>query len=278
MGRNLTKKKNRGGKCSPLGDDDDISCLTLKDHREIAGLLGINSDMDKEKLNRKIKKYFDNCEDEECWLENPKLAKFNKRYKPVRPASWNKNPGEWLDNTDIYKVLKQYEQKMNQSGKNTIIYDPTAANWDETNTDGTCSVSDFCDIDIEELMDDGIENIGIVFNTDPSHKGGEHWVSMTIHLRGKRKGIYYFDSVANAPPKEVKKFVKLIQKQYKEHTHKNIKFNRNTIAHQKGDNECGVYCIYFIVNMLQGAIYQDLIKNIKRDKVMNGYRKKYFRY
>ena len=44
-----------------------------------------------------------------------------------------------------------------------------------------------------------------------------------------------------------------------------------------GNNECGVYCLYFISNMLKNKSYFDIIENIKRDKDMHEFRKVYFR-
>ena len=70
-----------------------------------------------------------------------------------------------------------------------------------------CSVSDeVCKINIGNILKNNKTKIGIVFNTDPSTKDGEHWISLYIDL-GKHNhnhyGIYYFDSYGKKPKKQI---------------------------------------------------------------------------
>ena len=50
--------------------------------------------------------------------------------------------------------------------------------------------------------------MGIVFNTDPHYKDGEHWISLFVNLSGSHlnnnPGIYYFDSFGRKPPTQIK--------------------------------------------------------------------------
>ena len=53
---------------------------------------------------------------ETCWLEQPfvknttHVSKLEKNFRPKKPASWYKNPTEWLNTYDILFVMKQYEE------------------------------------------------------------------------------------------------------------------------------------------------------------------------
>ena len=51
----------------------------------------------------------------------------------------------------------------------------------------------------------------------------------------------------------------------------------NNIQHQKGDSECGVYSMNFIIRLAKGESFDDIIKNITNDNEMNQCRKVYFR-
>ena len=51
----------------------------------------------------------------------------------------------------------------------------------------------------------------------------------------------------------------------------------NKGKHQRGNNECGVYSLYFITSRLQGKSCDYLNKKIIKDPEMNKFRKKFFR-
>ena len=51
----------------------------------------------------------------------------------------------------------------------------------------------------------------------------------------------------------------------------------NTVKHQLQNNECGVYAIYFMIQRLLGKDFNEIIKNIVRDKEMNHFRQYIFR-
>jgi hypothetical protein len=116
--------------------------------------------------------------------------------------------------------------------------------------------------------------------------------------------IYFFDSVGKRPGSRIRNFInKIIKYMYhkiygqklkindviklrdsgnlKDHElAKNlekieVKFNQN--QHQFKDTECGVYSIYFILELLNGRNFNELSKNIVKDEQMNSFRGKYFR-
>ena len=77
---------------------------------------------------------------------------------------------------------------------------------------------------------------------------GSHWVALYIDF--KQKFIYYFDSVGDKCPKRIKKFVKKVKSQGSSRGME-FDFKENKVSHQKKNTECGVYCLFFIIEMLK---------------------------
>ena len=95
--------------------------------------------------------------------------------------------------------------------------------------------------------------------------------ALYVDLKGTNKKtpyIYYFDSVGNKPSENVMKLIQKIQLQ----SNNKIKYDYNTINHQKGTSECGVYSIHFIISMLKGNSFKRYINNTKSDKFIEIHR------
>ena len=317
--------------CSPTGDQDGISCLKLENLRNIAlNIAKVSATIAPNYINKCSKKqlydtigsYFETenqCKDELCWVSTDIVKKsvnnLSDIFIPIMPDLWREKPNEWLNTSDIDNVLNQYAKaykNFHYTGASPIDFDSKAK-------DGYCEVSDICKISIPQLYKKGIRKIGFVFNTDPSTKDGEHWISAYIDLGGidrykllgggnengeiggrnnrrkrtrkkRRKksklrkkvknnkiyGMYFFDSTSDPAPKQVKDLYKKLKKQ-SEKIGLNLEFFQNDLQHQMGNNECGVYCLYFISNMLKNKSYFDIIEDIKRDKDMHEFRKVFFR-
>ena len=126
------------------------------------------------------------CKTEVCWLKSEILNELTHKersllqsgFKPMAPLSWEKNYNEWLSTLDIANVLKQYENQY----KDFMLFGPTPIDFHLKNSDGSCKVDDLCAINLKNLIDSGITKVGIVFNTYPRYKGGQHWISMYIDL------------------------------------------------------------------------------------------------
>ena len=54
-----------------------------------------------------------------------------------------------------------------------------------------------------------------------------------------------------------------------------VRFNK--IQHQFKNTECGVYSMNFIIRLLNGETFDDIVNNITKDDEMNACRKEYFR-
>ena len=57
---------------------------------------------------------------------------------------------------------------------------------------------------------------------------------------------------------------------------KKYKILYNAKRHQYGDSECGMYCLYVIIQMIKGVKFANLMKHKIPDEKMLKLRKKYF--
>lgn len=280
---NTYKKIN----CSPKPKDElnEFSCYTnkslmhLRDHWNARHPdVKIQSNSPKE-IHRQLSEYLkDLCNNEACWLKQKGAfgrieSDLVDSFAPESPDEWKKNPNEWLSSVDIMKVMKQYEKAY----KHFDFMGPTPINFDSRKLYGECVWEELCNFDLQKLIKKGKTMIGIIFNTDPDNKPGQHWISMFVNI--KKKIIFFFDSTGDAAPREVMALVKRIQTQgLALHTPIKFKFDSNKgIEHQYGNTECGMYSIYFIVHMLENKMTEYYIKkHILKDEYMEKFRKIYF--
>jgi hypothetical protein len=291
-----TKKyKNRHGgsvkykkiNCSPKPKDElnDYSCYTnkslikLRDHWNARHPdVKIETNSPKE-IHNKLTQYFKGvCNNEACWLKQKGAfgqveSDLADSFAPESPPEWKKNPNEWLSSVDIMKVMRQYEKAY----KCFDFMGPTPINFDTKKLYGECVWEELCKFDLQKLIKKGKTKIGIIFNTDPDYKPGQHWISMFINV--KKHKIFFFDSTGDKPPSEVMELVKRIQEQGL-NLKKPIKFifdSNEGIEHQYGNTECGIYSIYFIVHMLEDKVTEHYIKtHILKDEYMEEFRHIYF--
>lgn len=219
----------------------------------------------------------DVCKTEACWvdklLDNNKAlaAEINDNsFAPSQPQSWDQNPNEWLSSDEITHVMKQYEKAYN----NFKFIGPSPIDFDKKMGSG-CVWNELCRFNINNLLKQGKSRIGFIFNTDPHTKGGKHWISMFIDI--KKGKIFFFDSVGDTAPPQIKEFVDRVIEQGKE---RGITFTydeNHPVEHQYGDTECGIYSLFFIVHMLQNKINEEYMKtHVLKDKYMEAFRNKYF--
>lgn len=291
-----TKKyKNRHGgsvkykkiNCSPKPKDElnDYSCYTNKSLIKLRDYwnarhpdVKIETNSPKE-IHNKLSEYLKGvCNNEACWLKQKGAfgqveSDLADSFAPESPAEWKKNPNEWLSSVDIMKVMRQYEKAY----KCFDFMGPTPINFDTKKLYGECVWEELCKFDIQKLIKKGKTKIGIIFNTDPDYKPGQHWISMFINV--KKRKIFFFDSTGDKPPSEVMELVKRIQEQGL-NLKKPIKFifdSNEGIEHQYGNTECGIYSIYFIVHMLEDKVTEHYIKtHILKDEYMEEFRHIYF--
>lgn len=225
-------------------------------------------------INDKMK---DRCNKEFCWVKQDFIKDKVKDeeelqvFKPERPDSWQKNEREWLNTLDIRAVMDQYENKFNDF----IFIGPVPIDFDEKISFGQCVVDELCNINLKKLNTDGVNRLGIIFNLDKHTQSGSHWVAMFCSI--PKKEICYWDSYGMRPPREVTKLMNKFKKQGK-NMNLNMKIKINDHRHQFKGSECGVYCINFIVNLLEGKTFNYITKKIIDDDKMWKKRKTYFNY
>lgn len=215
------------------------------------------------------------CNTEVCWMDqnfSPKLTEgeMEKMFRPKMPRSWRKNKYEWLSSVDIDKVMKQYEAKY----QDFKFMGPSPIDFDYEYQKDKCIVNELCHIDINNLMNRGVKKVGVIFNLDTHDKPGSHWVALYLDLN--KKSVYYFDSYGNSPPNEVEVLIERIQEQARKLGFE-IDYQYNQVRHQYENSECGVYSIYFIIQLLEHKkTFNDIQKNRITDNFMNNKRKYYF--
>ena len=213
------------------------------------------------------------CKTESCWLKQKKAfghveGDLAESFAPESPPEWKSNPNEWLSSTDIIRVMKQYERAY----KCFDFIGPTPINFDTKKMYGQCVWEELCNFSLEKMIKKGIFKIGIIFNTDPDTKPGQHWISMFINI--KKKTIFFFDSVGDKPQKEIKNLIERIKTQgdnLKKPIHFKVDSNEG-IEHQYGNTECGMYSLYFIIRMLMGDSFRPFCRREPPDAAMLDFR------
>ena len=210
----------------------------------------------------------------------------NKVFRPDGPQG----RFDWLSTIDINQVLYQYEEKY--PGFKFLGAVPM----------------DFMELDylpfktlkFEDLEKEGINKIGVIFNTDKSHQRGKHWISLFCDFDNAQ--IYFSDSMGTRPPNEVSEFMGMLEKYIaNKRKNKSAKYNKasekisengtkldkynksydvdvryNKTQHQKGNSECGVYSINFILRLLKGKTFDHITRKRLTDNQVNKCRIKYF--
>lgn len=281
-----TKKTLKKVNCSPYSElnSSKNTCYTNNDLIKLKDLWNsrhsdniIKSDCPKkihEVLTEKLSRI---CDKESCWLnkimnkDEIKKNNFLKVFAPKSPVEWKSNPNEWLSSSDITNVMRQYEKAY----KCFSFIGPSPIDFDNRKLYGKCVWEELCNFNLGDYIDDKKNKIGIIFNTDPHYLDGSHWVSLFINI--KKKIIFYFDSVGTKIPSEIKLFIERVKKQGAFH---NISFKYESnygFAHQKSNTECGVYSLYFIVQLLKDTKSVKDFKTKKfHDKYIEKFRKIYF--
>lgn len=202
------------------------------------------------------------CATEFCALKElgtTDVIEHGKHYfRPEKPTSWNSDPDEWLDTLTIARVMEQYEAaypSFEFIGPVPIDFDKILpGGW------GKCVVDELCSLDLHAVRRRGDKSVGVIFNLDPHDKDGSHWVCAYVDLVAG--AAYYYDSYGMPPCPEIKRFLR----RCKEQGCSEVKWN--TKRHQRKQSECGMYCMYFIISLLNGRTFDDVCTNRVDDDTM----------
>jgi len=215
-------------------------------------------------IEKQLRHHLSECTDQKCWIDKT-LEKQLNLFAPQSPSSWTIHKSEWLDNFDISRVMKQYEEAY----PNFKFLGPSPIDFD-TNVDGKCVWPELCNLNIQEQMHKHIHKIGIIFNLDTHDKGGSHWVCMFMDL--KQKYILYLDSNGITTPPEIDVFIERMIKQCQD-LNMTMKIYKNKKKHQYEDGECGMYALYTVIKLLENKHSVKYFMNTRiSDSKMNAYR------
>lgn len=118
-----------------------------------------------------------------------------------------------------------------------------------------------------------------IINTDPADEPGEHWQCCFFDARpGGDSEIDFFDSYGDEPSDSIMKGVKGVADKLDAKTY--LKFKENMIRYQGDSDNCGAFCIKFLIDRLNGKSfkhasgYNDSVKGekeIERFKEQQGF-------
>lgn len=254
-------------------------CLPLDILKDVATKLGVDPETAYPLLRKEIAaKLSINKPGERTFLnalplpeqEKTQLAK--KYLRPPAPKEWSADPDMWLDTNNIADVMNQYEEARTKNGVREFEFmgpfpidfaapDP----YKKGHGEKKCLMNEICEIRVQKAMENGTRSIGIVYNLDPHYKSGSHWVANYIDITGHT--CYYFDSYGMKPPAQIEKFMKWLVLQ-----DPSMKLQSNGRRLQYSNTECGMYCIYMIIRMLEGDQFLEITRRKPKDADMLDWR------
>lgn len=253
-----------------IAEDYNQSVQDPKKHIKISGK---TKDKLHEAIREALKSY---CDEEHCWIEQNFVSGTNRRlfddtFRPKTPRSWYKNRRTWLNTYDILNVMKQYEKLY----KDFEFLGVFPIDFTSYYSSGSCIGESACTLEIANLLSRKKRRFGMVLNLDDHTQSGSHWVAVYCGLdpSAVNFGIYYYDSVAQSPPKEVRAFCEKIQQQVKAHYTPEVssKFvvRKNEIQKQFKNTECGMFSIVFLTQMLKHIVFDKVCSKMRRDDGIN---------
>lgn len=216
------------------------------------------------KISDKMKKTCGGELNQKCHIKNilsPNdplgMSILQENFKPNGPKGQN----DWLSTSDINNVMYHYEKLY----PNFVFIGAIPRDFfmiiDKINT---------------EKLRKSANKIGMVFNTDKHNQSGSHWLAVFIDMTQTPHTIEHFDSVGNPPLKLIRELLNRLKKNFKERQNKEAVIKINRVQHQRGNNDCGVYSLHYIIERLKGKTFEEISKNIIRDPEMNRMRNEYF--
>lgn len=234
-----------------------------------------------EALNpKKYKKYLvdqlnerigDKCTTQKCWSQQEFVKYMNEKAREeflkytFRPQS-PQGKFEWLSTFNINDSMAQYEKKYTDF-KFFGAVPMDFASLPNIEVDK---------INYNKYVKIGKTKLGVIFNLDNHDQPGSHWVALFSDLT--KGNLFYFDSFGVKPEPRVRKLMRK-QTRYLEKNGiplDNIRADFNKVQHQKGNTECGVYSMNFLIKMAKGEDFDKYCSNPIDDKRMNKCRCVYF--
>jgi hypothetical protein len=282
---NVFPKNESDKKCGPSISFENGSCIPLnllikmataynKKNRENSiklyeSLEELSPNEYKKYLLFEFQKKFKNSHHSE-WVNNKVFDILSKEDKEFLQTSVFRPEGpqgqfQWLSTLDINKTLAQYENKY----PDFIFLGAVPIDFNDLD------YYPFQKMNFNELRKEGKNRLGVIFNLDEHYKGGSHWVSLFSDL--EKGQVYFSDSYGRKPEKRIYHFMNRIKDYLETCNIDNIDMRHNPTQHQKGNSECGVYSINFILRLLKGKTFDHLIQKRLTDEKVNKCRFRYFK-
>jgi hypothetical protein len=205
------------------------------------------------------------CDTDGCIADS-----LNAETSSLRPRRQWRSSTEWLSTPDIVDVMKQYESNF------TDFHFLGVFPIDFAKVEHGICISDImCTLNVPALAK-RYKRIGAVFNLDTNDMPGSHWVALYVGLResGHNFGFFMYDSYGMSLPMEVHEFGEHV----KQSMAPGFPIEHNTHRHQREGGHCGIYCIMFLVAMLNGIDFDEYCADPKvNDKAAVLMRDVYFR-
>ena len=281
----VTPKNDSDKKCGPTMTFENGSCIPLnllvkmaiaynKKNKENSislfdTLEELSPDKYKTYLLFEFQKRFKNTNHSE-WVNNKIFDNIPKEDKEYLQTSVFRPEGpqgqfQWLSTLDINKTLVQYENKY----PDFVFLGAVPIDFNELD------YYPFKKMNFNELRKEGKNKLGVIFNLDEHYKGGSHWVSLFTDL--EKGQVYFSDSYGRKPEKRINHFIDRIKDYLETCNIDNIDIRHNPTQHQKGNSECGVYSINFILRLLKGKTFDHLTRKRLTDEKVNKCRFRYFK-
>jgi hypothetical protein len=254
---------HKGGECSPHIKHNNGVCSTQESIKKMRNWLELCDLKDnKSIIDAAITKT--NCNSESCLYSKLDLPKneLNERFNSTGPY----NNTDWLNNSNIDDHLKRFAIKFNDFHHiNFQMMDFKKMN------------TELNQVDWQQLVKDGIKSLGCIVNTDYSTGRGQHWVAIFIDFINCT--VEYFDSAGQNPMHEILEFQLDTVNKLSTITGKKWKDICVTkLQHQKGNTECGVYSMFYIISRLHDIPYRFFEHTRIPDEDMILFRKSIFRH
>lgn len=214
--------------------------------------------------------------DETCAVNVLKSREAEKDLSPSAPYYWETQGFAGTTTVTVTDAIKRYEVHYpNFTYLGTFPLDFQKFN----KRLGTCIGDFMCSFRIDSLAREK-KCFGMVINTHPQDKDGEHWIAAFCETDPKKPsyGINYYDSYGRAPPKLVKEFIVGVVEQMRKLTGKAFPYRKNTKKHQSLNQNCGVFCIRMIIMCASGKSFREYCNDSElNDVTIELFRREFFR-
>lgn len=206
--------------------------------------------------------------------------RLKKAFRPQKPKSWYINDREWLNTYDLLNVMHQYEEHY-KSFKFLGVHPIDFAS-KTSSLSSRCISPQLCNFNLEHFLKADYSQVGIIFNLDKHDEPGSHWVLLYIGLKPHMKnfGSYFIDSNSTDTPTEIVDLMHNVKGQINKFYSPKLANKFVTMQNKKRfqfkNTECGMFCMYFLVQFLKKHSFEHIIKQDVHDDAVHKFRSIYY--